>query len=243
MQVSADVDPAVTTSVEVNTALRAAIGEAPPGYTYDFGGEFSGTQDSFTSLFQAFWIAALLIYTILAAQFRSYTQPLVVLVAVPFCFIGVVLGLLVTQSPFGMLAGIGVVALTGIVVNDSLVLVDFINGKRRAGMELIEAVVSAGRERMRPIFLTSVTTIAGLMPLGLGLGGENPLLSPMATSISWGLVFATGLTLIVVPCLYVSVDRIVFSLTGKTTAAESEDGLEDVARLSALMRPEWEDSG
>jgi HAE1 family hydrophobic/amphiphilic exporter-1 len=144
-----------------------------------------------------------------------------------------------TGSPFGMLAGIGVVALTGIVVNDSLVLVDFINGKRRNGMPVIQAVIEGGRERMRPILLTSMTTIFGLLPLGLGLGGENPLLSPMATTVSWGLVFATGLTLLIVPCLYVLVDATVQKITGKPTVSATDTELDDLDALAEHLKPEW----
>ncbi|MCB9742899.1 MAG: efflux RND transporter permease subunit [Alphaproteobacteria bacterium] len=238
VKITADVDTELTTSLEVNQTLQARFADVPerlPGYSLHFGGEFEQVGESFRSLFEAFWIALLCIYTILGAQFRSFAQPLVVLSAVPFCFIGVVLGLLVTGSPFGMVAGIGAVALTGIVVNDSLVLVDFINGKRLAGAELIPAVLAAGKERVRPIFLTSITTIAGLMPLGLGWGGENPLLSPMATSIAWGLVFATGLTLVVVPCLYVSVDLLVQRITGQPTVRPEDQDLDDLDRLRRLL--------
>jgi multidrug efflux pump subunit AcrB len=240
VRVSCDLD-STTTSSRVNQALQASLADVPqryPGGRLHFGGEFQQTQESFASLFKAFWIALIAIYTILGVQFRSFSQPLVVLGAVPLCFVGVVIGLIVTGSPFGMIAGIGVVALAGIVVNDSLVLVDFINGRRRRGVPLIEAVVSGGRERLRPILLTTITTVAGLLPLGLGWGGENPLLAPMATSVSWGLAFATGLTLVVVPCLYVLVDRLVLRLTGSPTVSADDDGLDDLAALRADLRPE-----
>ncbi len=240
VRVSSDLD-GTTTSSRVNRALQvqlADVGVRYPGGRLHFGGEFEQTQESFTSLFQAFWIAVLAIYTILGVQFRSFALPMVVLGAVPLCFVGVVVGLIVTGSPFGMIAGIGVVALAGIVVNDSLVLVDFINGRRRRGVPLIQAVISGGRERLRPILLTTVTTVAGLLPLGLGWGGENPLLAPMATSVSWGLAFATGLTLVVVPCLYVLVDRGVQRLTGRPTVQAGDDGLDDLEALRADLRPQ-----
>ncbi len=230
-----------TTSSRVNAALQERLADVPdryPGARLHYGGEYEETQESFASLFQAFWIALACIYTILGVQFRSYAQPLVVLAAVPLCFFGVVIGLFVTSSPFGMIAGIGVVALAGIVVNDSLVLVDFVNGRRRRGVALLEAVVSAGRERLRPVLLTTLTTVAGLMPIGLGWGGENPLLAPMATSVAWGLTFATGLTLVVVPCLYVVIDRLVMRLTGRPTVEMEDDGLDDLDALRELLRPE-----
>jgi len=240
VRVSCDLEGS-TTSSQVNQALESTLADVPqryPGGRLHFGGEYEQTQESFTSLFQAFWLALIAIYTILGVQFRSFSQPFVVLGAVPLCLVGVVIGLLVTRSPFGMIAGIGVVALAGIVVNDSLVLVDFINGRRRRGVPLIEAVISAGRERLRPILLTTVTTVAGLLPLGLGWGGENPLLAPMATSVSWGLAFATVLTLVVVPCLYVLVDRMVLRVTGSPTVSAEEDGLDDLAALREDLRPE-----
>ncbi len=240
VRVSSDLD-ASTTSTRVNQALEehfADVSQRYPGGRLVFGGEYEQTAESFASLFQAFWIALIAIYTILGVQFRSFSQPFVVLGAVPLCFVGVVIGLVVTASPFGMIAGIGVVALAGIVVNDSLVLVDFINGRRRRGVPLLDAIVAGGRERLRPILLTTVTTVAGLLPLGLGWGGENPLLAPMATSVSWGLAFATGLTLIVVPCLYWLVDRAVLRVTGRPTVSAEDDGLEDLEALRADLRPE-----
>jgi multidrug efflux pump subunit AcrB len=127
--------------------------------------------------------------------------------AIPLGLIGVSIGFLVSGASIGLIALIGVVGLTGIVVNDSLVLVDFINARRERGMPLIDAIVEASRTRLRPILLTSITTIAGLMPLALGLGGRSPLLAPMATAISWGLTFSTVLILILIPCLYLATVR------------------------------------
>jgi HAE1 family hydrophobic/amphiphilic exporter-1 len=143
----------------------------------------------------------LLIYTILATQFQSFSQPLVVMAAIPLSFIGVSGGFLLSSKPIGLIALVGLVGLTGIVVNDSLVLVDFINKRRAQGMPLDDAIVEAGKLRLRPIFLTSVTTIAGLVPLSLA-GDVLPHLAPMAQVIVYGLTFSTLLTLLVVPCLY-----------------------------------------
>jgi multidrug efflux pump subunit AcrB len=203
------VEDSGVTSSDVNAALSERIAPliaANPDVRFELGGEYEETQESLDSLFLAFLVAALLIYTILATQFRSFLQPLVVMTAIPLSMIGVSLGFLVSGEAIGMIGLIGVVGLAGIVVNDSLVLVDFINKRRERGMELDEAVVEAARLRLRPIFLTSVTTIAGLAPLALGIGGRSELLAPMATAISWGLTFSTVLILVIVPCLYRSVD-------------------------------------
>jgi multidrug efflux pump subunit AcrB len=192
------------TSAEVNRRLLERLEpliRAAPDVRFELGGEYERTNESLASLANAFIIAMLLVYTILATQFRSLIQPLVVMAAIPLSFIGVVIGFFVSGAPIGMIALIGVVGLAGIVVNDSLVLVDFINQRRSRGMELDEAIVTASKLRLRPIFLTSITTVAGLFPLALA-GEAAPLLSPMATAIAWGLSFATVLTLILVPCLY-----------------------------------------
>ena len=122
--------------------------------------------------------------------------------AVPLSLLGVSLGFLASGDSIGLIALIGVVGLAGIVVNDSLVLVDFINQRREAGSSPREAILEASALRLRPIFLTSVTTIAGLAPLAVGLGGRTPMLAPMAAAISWGLSFSTVLILVLVPCLY-----------------------------------------
>ncbi|MBX3269143.1 MAG: efflux RND transporter permease subunit [Sandaracinaceae bacterium] len=196
-------------SADANAALAARIAPliaASSNVRFELGGEFEETQESLDSLFLAFLVAALLIYTILATQFRSFLQPLVVMTAIPLSLIGVSIGFLASGEAVGLIGLIGVVGLAGIVVNDSLVLVDFINTRRARGAPLDEAIVEAGRLRLRPIFLTSITTIAGLGPLALGIGGRSELLAPMATAIAWGLTFSTVLILVIVPCLYRSVD-------------------------------------
>ncbi|MDH3200211.1 MAG: efflux RND transporter permease subunit [Myxococcales bacterium] len=204
VSVLSNIDEEVTNSGEVNSVLKkklAPLEAANPDIRFEYGGQWEETQESVESLFQAFVIAMLLIYTILATQFQSFSQPAVVMAAIPLSFIGVSAGFLLTAKPVGLIALVGVVGLTGIVVNDSLVLVDFINKRRQRGMALDEAIVEAGRLRLRPIFLTSVTTIAGLLPLSLA-SESLAHLAPMAQVIVWGLTFSTVLTLLVVPCLY-----------------------------------------
>ncbi|MEM9074976.1 MAG: efflux RND transporter permease subunit [Myxococcota bacterium] len=203
VKVTAQIDEG-TTSAAVNRALRDRIDElvrANPDVRFELGGEYESTNESLESLRNAFGVAILVIFTILATQFRSFVQPLVVMAAIPLSFIGVVVGFFVSGAPVGLIALIGVVGLAGIVVNDSLVLVDFINQRRGPDVDVDDAIAEASLLRLRPIFLTSITTVAGLFPLALA-GAESPLLSPMATAIAWGLSFATVLTLILVPCLY-----------------------------------------
>ncbi len=204
VSVLSGIDDNVTNSGEVNSRLQkklASLEAANPDIRFEYGGQYEETQESVDSLLQAFVVAMLLIYTILATQFQSFSQPLVVMAAIPLSFIGVTGGFLLSTKAIGLIALVGLVGLTGIVVNDSLVLVDFINKRRDRGMALDEAIVESGKLRLRPIFLTSVTTIAGLFPLSLATE-SLPHLAPMAQVIVYGLTFSTLLTLLVVPCLY-----------------------------------------
>ncbi|MBD3347693.1 MAG: hypothetical protein GF400_00675 [Candidatus Eisenbacteria bacterium] len=208
--VTADVSEG-TTSTEVNRRLQAefaGLSERYPGYRLDFGGEYQETQESFASLLLAFGVAILLIYLILGTEFQSFIQPLIVMFTVPFAFIGVVVGLFVMQYPFTLNAGVAIVALAGVVVNDSIVLVDFIKKRRAEGVSRWESVVEAGCMRLRPILLTSITTILGVLPLAMGWGGVSVTWGPMAASLAWGLAFATILTLFVIPSLFSIVDDI-----------------------------------
>jgi multidrug efflux pump subunit AcrB len=216
--VSADIVGGENTSREVNMELIRKFGNASrthPGYVYDYSGEFEDTQESLESMIKAFWLAVAIIYVILAALFKSFIQPVIILFTLPFSFIGVVLGLFIMGEELSILAVIGIVALTGIVVNDSLVLVDFINRARATGMKAYDAVLESGKTRLRPILLTSLTTIGGLGPMAFGLGGSEPYLAPMAISIVWGLMFATVLTLLIIPTLYLIIDDISTYFTEK----------------------------
>jgi multidrug efflux pump subunit AcrB len=203
--VSANVIQGQATSGSVNQALIKAFGTRSAeyaGYGFTYGGEYRDTQESLGSLEELLLIAILIVYLIMALLFQSYLQPLIVMTAVPFSFIGVVYGLFIMDMNLSITALIGVVALVGLVVNDSIVLVDFVNRSREQGMGLYEAVVESGKVRLRPIILTTVTTIGGLLSMALGVGGSEPMLTPMAAVVVWGLLFSTTLTLLVVPCLY-----------------------------------------
>jgi HAE1 family hydrophobic/amphiphilic exporter-1 len=170
-----------------------------PGATLDFAGEFESTGRSFTSLMYAFFIAIMIIYTILACQFQSYTQPVVILSAVAFALTGVVFGTFLTRSLFTVNSFIATVGVTGVVVNDSLVLLDFINRLYASGYTRAEAIREGVRIRLRPILLTTLTTTLGLLPMALGIPYYSLVWGTMATTFVTGLCVATTLTLFVMP--------------------------------------------
>ncbi len=206
MNVTADLDPAVATANEIVADLEAEVLpgllERYPGLSYSLAGEQEEQRESLGALTQAFGFALVMIYALLAIPFRSYTQPLIVMSAIPFGLIGAVFGHMLLGMSLTMLSLFGVVALTGVVVNDSLVMVDFINRRHRGGTPVDLAIREAGAARFRPIVLTSLTTFAGLTPLLLEKSLQAQFLIPMATSLAFGVLFATFITLVLVPVLY-----------------------------------------
>ena len=182
--------------------------ERTPGLKIDLEGHAKRTRESLDSLKRNFLLALMGIFFLLAAQFRSYVQPAIIIASVPFGMVGSVVGHLVMGLQFTMISIFGVVALAGIAVNDALVLVDFINRARDKGVALEKAVIDAGKARFRPVLLTSITTIAGLLPLLLERSFQAQFLIPMAVSICFGLLFTTVLTLFYVPTLYLILDDI-----------------------------------
>lgn len=163
---------------------------------------------SFGSLQWGLVFVCFMIYSLLAIPFKSYVQPFIVMSVIPFGLIGAVIGHWIMGSPLTIFSILGMLALVGVVVNDSLVLVDFINKKRADGMALVEAVLTAGAKRFRPVMLTSLTTFIGLMPLLLEQSTQAQFLIPMAISLGFGIIFATFITLILVPVNYMVVERI-----------------------------------
>ncbi|MFP6605348.1 MAG: efflux RND transporter permease subunit, partial [Myxococcota bacterium] len=209
--VYAAVDRAQTTAVKVNEAMRQRLGDIEsryPGVTVVFGGEFEATQRAFADIARAALIALLAIYAILAAAFRSYAQPVVVMSVVALSYIGVVLGMFIMGYPISMFVLYAVVGLAGVVVNDSLVLIHFVNRERAAGAELREALRTASSHRFRPILLTTLTTIGGLLPMAIGLSGGSSTFGPFAAAIVFGLAVASTLTLFVVPALYLLLEDV-----------------------------------
>ncbi len=190
---------------ELDSGFLPDLVKRHPGIRYAFEGQKQRASESVSSLFKGFIIAVLGIYLLLATQLRSYVQPLVILTALPFGMVGAILGHLVMDLPITLLSLFGMVALSGIVVNDSIILLDFINRAIREGTPLAQAVEESGKARFRPVILTSLTTVAGLLPLLLERSFQAQFLIPMAVSIAFGLMVATVLTLLFVPTLYLIV--------------------------------------
>jgi len=205
--ISADVVTDVTTPLNVTNAVLANFNNIEklwPGMQLRAGGEAEETQQSIQDIITTFAIAIVGIYFLLVLLFNSFTQPLLVMVAVPFGFVGVIVALALHGEPLGFMALIGSIGLAGVVVNDSLVLVSHLNEirKQNPDMPMRELVALGATNRLRAIVLTTLTTVAGLLPLAYGLGGTSLYMSPMALSLGYGLLFATPITLILVPCLY-----------------------------------------
>ncbi|VAX36364.1 Acriflavin resistance protein [hydrothermal vent metagenome] len=212
---------ATTTDVltQLNTFFREEIQPDYPDVKIEFKGSFEERTKAMSGLKIAFPVALLLIYMLLAGLFRSYGQPIVVMAAIPFGFLGAIIGHWLTGNPFTILSKIGMVALTGILVNDSLVLVDFINKRIEQGLSPFEASVTGARLRLRAILLTTITTAAGLTPLMFETSFQAKFLIPMVVTMTFGLIFATGLTLVIVPCLnmvYFDVLEIMSFVRGKS---------------------------
>jgi HAE1 family hydrophobic/amphiphilic exporter-1 len=172
----------------------------PNSVSVTFGGEAEDIAESFTSLGQAMIIGILAIFGLLVWQFKSYRQPLFVLVTIPLALIGVFFGLAISNNPISFPGFIGIVALAGIVVNNAIILIDAINSDRISGLNIQEAIESSAKSRLQPIILTTLTTVAGMIPLAL----SSPVWAPIAISIMSGLLFSTVLTLFVIPILYLS---------------------------------------
>jgi len=190
---------------DLNMKCLPELMQRHPGLTYDLEGQEKRTRESLDSLKKGFLLALMVIFLLLASQFRSYIQPVIIMMAIPFGLIGAIAGHFIMGLQITMISIFGIVALSGIVVNDSLILIDFINRAHRSGEEIYPAVIESGKARFRPVILTSVTTVAGLFPLLLERSFQAQFLIPMAVSISFGLIAATGLTLLYVPALYLIV--------------------------------------
>jgi multidrug efflux pump subunit AcrB len=202
---TAEVDAEVTTALQVTAQVQqqyADFAERYPGYELLWLGEKKETSESMADMVRALLLALLVIFFILAALFKSLLDPLVVMFAIPFGLIGVVSGHFLFGYHLQFLSVIGFLALSGIVVNDSLILIDFAKQRRAAGMGREQALIEAGRVRARPILLTSITTFLGVSPLIFFASGQTAFLSPMAVSLGFGLLFATALILLTLPCFY-----------------------------------------
>jgi HAE1 family hydrophobic/amphiphilic exporter-1 len=188
---------------EIGALLAAS--PPPPGITAELGGQNKEMEVSFNSLRFAIALAIFLVYLVMAATFESLLHPLIVMFTIPLALIGVVAGMLATGITISVIVLIGSIMLIGIVVNNAIVLIDTINRLRRAGVEKAEAVVRAGHLRLRPILMTTLTTILGLLPMALAWGEGAELRSPLAVTVASGLFLSTLLTLVVIPAAYMAV--------------------------------------
>jgi multidrug efflux pump subunit AcrB len=192
---------------EILPALQAEY----PGLGFSFEGHQAEISDSMRSLITSFIIALMGIYALLAVPFRSYVQPLIVMMAIPLGIVGAVLGHLIMGYSLSINSMMGVVALSGVVINDALVMIDFANRQRHDGASPLEAIVQAGVRRFRPIMLTTLTTFGGLAPMIFETSRQARFMIPMALSLGYGILFATIITLLLVPCLYlITEDAIAF---------------------------------
>jgi len=176
--------------------------ELPEGYEFSYEGQFQDLQSSFQSLAFAFLLAVVLVYMVMASQFESLIHPLIIMFTVPLAIIGVILGIYITGSTLSVASLIGLITLAGIVVNNAIVMVDYINHLRREKQEKNKAILEAAAVRLRPIMMTALTTILGLIPLSLGRGDGGELAQPIAVVVISGLTFATFLTLFIIPIFY-----------------------------------------
>ena len=174
----------------------------PAGFTYVIAGQNKEMQTSLNSLLLAFGLALFLVYIVMASQFESLVQPLLIMMTVPLALIGVAVVLWVADIPISIMVFLGLIILAGIVVNNAIVLIDYINTLRDRGLELNHAIAEAGRARLRPILMTTLTTVLGLVPMALGLGDGAEIRAPMAITVIVGLSVSTLLTLVVIPTLY-----------------------------------------
>lgn len=206
--------------VDMNTAKMAIDQKLknypmPDGYSYEFAGEVEEMMESFASLGLALLLAILLVYMVLAAQFESFLHPFTIMFSVPLALTGAILALFVTGRTLSMPSFIGLIMLVGIVVNNAIVLIDYIIQLRQRGYDRTEAILEAGPTRLRPILMTTLTTVLGMIPMALGLGEGGETMSPLATSVIGGLSLSTILTLVVIPLNYTLFDDISMKLRRK----------------------------
>jgi multidrug efflux pump subunit AcrB len=209
--ISADVNKETADIEAIKVDLLAYAQElvAPyPGLNAALSGEAEEQADSFGSLRVGLMFVLFVVYALLAIPFKSYGQPLIVMSVIPFGVIGALLGHMIMGMDLSLLSFMGMLALTGVVVNDSLVLVDYVNRRRADGAPLFEAISIAGVARFRAVMLTSLTTFAGLMPLIFEESTQAQFLIPMAVSLGFGILFATGITLILIPVNYMILEDI-----------------------------------
>jgi HAE1 family hydrophobic/amphiphilic exporter-1 len=202
----------------VNAALSGI--RFPSDVSYDFGGQVEQNREMFASLILALVLAIVFVYMVLASQFGSFVQPFIIMLALPLSIIGAVLGLLLANKLFDMVAFIGLIMLMGLVTKNSILLVDYTNVLRRRGMKRFEAIIEAGSTRLRPILMTTLAMILGMVPVAVGFGTSSSFRAPIGYTIIGGLISSTFLTLLIVPVVYSLVDDLVLRVKGRKKRVE-----------------------
>ncbi|MCX4240933.1 efflux RND transporter permease subunit [Paraliomyxa miuraensis] len=240
VEVTADVRTGEANPGTILDALAArelpALIERHPGLTYEFGGSQREQAKAMGSLGNGAWLAMIGIFALLAIPFRSYSQPIIVMAAIPFGLVGAILGHVIMGFTLSMISVMGIVALSGVVVNDSLVLVDAANGYRAEGRSLYEAIAAAGVRRFRPILLTSLTTFLGLIPMITETSAQAQFLIPMAVSLGFGVLFATFIVLLLVPAYYLVLHD-VLAVFGRSEAVVLPPGDGHTSAGETLAQP------
>ena len=200
------------TLVSELAAAEKAIAETeiPSELAVKVAGSFEDQQETFGDLILLMALMVILVFVIMASQFESLTYPFVIMFSLPFAVLGVIIGLVITGTPMNIMAMLGILMLIGIVVNNGIVLVDYTILCRERGMSVVDAVVAAGRSRLRPILMTTLTTVLGMIPMAVGNGVGSEMWNSLGMSVAWGLTFSTFITLILIPTLYSS-----FAFTGE----------------------------
>ena len=203
---------------EIRDQYLPALLKSYPGVQSDVAGRVQEEMDSADEQKRDFALSMIIIFALLAIPLRSYSQPLIIMSVIPFGVIGAMFGHMILGMTMSSLSMFGIIAVAGVVVNDSLVMVDFVNKARAEGVPIKEAVMQAGARRFRAILLTSVTTFIGVMPIIMETSLQAKIVIPMAVSLAFGVLFATVITLILIPCQYVALEdtkRLIAKMRGK----------------------------
>ena len=205
--ITADFSDPNLTSMEIMNKIQKNfinIEDKYPGVSLSFGGEAENTMESISDLIISFIIALILVYFIMVILFKNLTQPFLIMISIPFGVAGALLAFTAHGMPLSFFGMIGIIGLAGVVVNSCIIMVDCINKSLKdfEGKELISIIASAAKDRLRPVLLTTMTTVFGLLPTAYGIGGSSPLITPIAISLAYGLLFSILLTLIFIPTVY-----------------------------------------
>ncbi|HKX12411.1 MAG TPA: efflux RND transporter permease subunit [bacterium] len=224
--VSANVDQKVTTSVKVNAMAEEHFKERlknEPGVNVKYGGEEEDTEEAMNALFRAMIMALFLTFIIIAATFRSLWEPFVVMTTIPMGLMGVIYGFYLFQKPLSFLGMLGVIGFAGVIVDSALLIVEFINIEKAKGVHFKEAIIRGSRARLRPVLLTTATTVLGIVPSAFGIGGTDPFIQPMAFAMNWGLSIGTIFVVLMIPVFL----AILYDMVGRLKKAE--DVREEIA--------------